>query len=109
MLEDKQREKEREEEQRIERRTQEQQERMRKEFEEEMKIKKSKEDAVRLLYCQYSNFTDCILSDSPYQDGNAQFTIYLINNVEDIVVFLRSDNSFMFSYKRNGQVTLVEN
>ena len=59
MLEDKQREKEQEEEQRIERRTQEQQERMRKEFEEEMKIKKSKDDAVRFLYCQSSNLRDC--------------------------------------------------
>ena len=59
MLEDKQREKEQEEEQRIERRTQEQQERMRKEFEEEMKIKKSKDDAVRFLYCQNSNLRDC--------------------------------------------------
>ena len=61
-----------------------------------------------------------ILSDPPlFKYGNALFTtvalkLFLINNMEDIVVFLASKVihfyfSFFFSFWRNAQVDFVEN
>ena len=53
-----------------------------------------------------------ISSDPPCKDGNAWYTTvplkpFLINNVEDLKVFI-SDDFYMFSCCRNAQLTFVE-